>query len=206
MRKVLEECTVALSEDVSRFPWEERDAYADWLAQTYYYVCHSTRLLASAASRFDFGMRGDALHYRFAAHIAEEKHHEALAVHDLKAIGRTLEQFPERASTRLFYEPQYFKIEHRAPLGLFGYILPLEALGPLHGKLVIERVLRAHGEKCAAFLKVHTEDDVEHLEKAWQVLQGITPELQQLIETNMRQTVFAYRGMLDEIQRGTARG
>ena len=29
--------------------WSDPDIYGNWLAQTYYYVCHSTRLLAAAS-------------------------------------------------------------------------------------------------------------------------------------------------------------
>jgi len=33
-------------------PWENQSFYAEWLAQTYFYVRHSTRLLCLAAARF----------------------------------------------------------------------------------------------------------------------------------------------------------
>ena len=58
---------VDVSAATDRFPWEERAAYADWLAQTYYYVRHTTRLIASAAARFPIDERGNSLHHRFAA-------------------------------------------------------------------------------------------------------------------------------------------
>ena len=32
-------------------PWTDEGFYREWLAQTYYYVCHSTRLLALAMAQ-----------------------------------------------------------------------------------------------------------------------------------------------------------
>ncbi len=201
MKAALQECNAALGEAVDRFPWAERRAYADWLAQTYFYVRHSTRLLAAAAARFSHDARDTALHYRFATHMAEEKKHELLCVHDLSAIGETLDSLPERHSTRMFYEPQYYKIEHQAPIALFGYILPLEAIGPLHGMRVLDPIIRSHGEKAASFLKLHAAEDVEHLDKALLMLDGIGAAERRLVQENMRQTTYAYVAILHDIRR-----
>src|SRR5688572_20045967 len=145
MKLLVEQCTTQMKTMADAFPWSSRYAYGDWLAQTYYYVRHSTRLLAAAAARFPFDDRGSALHYRFAAHIIEEKRHEELALHDLKRLGLRLDQFEERHSTRMFYEPQYYKIEQQAPSVLFGYIVPLEAIAAAHGSRIGAAVTTAFG-------------------------------------------------------------
>src|SRR5690606_24416532 len=93
MKQLLERCTLQMKTAGEKFPWTSRKVYGDWLAQTYYYVRHSTRLLAAAAARFPLDERGSALHYRFAAHIGEEKRHEQLALHDLQQLGFTLAEF-----------------------------------------------------------------------------------------------------------------
>jgi hypothetical protein len=204
MRDLLEACSRRLGDAVDRFPWADVGAYADWLAQTYFYVRHSTRLLAAAAARFGHDDRGSALHARFAAHMGEEKRHELLCVHDLNALGEPLDRYPERAATRMFYEPQYYKIEHQTPIALFGYILPLEAVGPTHGKRLLEPVARAHGSRCVAFLKVHVAEDVEHLDKALGLLQGLGEPERALVEQNMEQTTYGYTGILDDIARRIA--
>jgi hypothetical protein len=200
MKALLDECGKQLGQAVDRFPWSDRRAYADWLAQTYFYVRHSTRLLAAAAARFSHEERDTALHTRFATHMAEEKKHELLCVHDLKVIGYALDTLPEHYSTRMFYEPQYFKIEHQAPIALFGYILPLEAIGPWHGKRILESLVQAHGEKSVSFLKLHAAEDVDHLDKALQMLDGLAGRERTLVEDNMRQTTYAYVGMLHDIR------
>jgi hypothetical protein len=201
MNALLAETVAELAAAVDRFPWERRTAYADWLAQTYYYVRHSTRLLAAAAARFAFDERGNALHHRFAAHMGEEKKHEQLCTHDLRELRASIEDYSERHSTRMFYEPQYYKIEHEAPIALFGYIMPLEAIGPAHGGRIIARVEAAHGDKCASFVKLHSKDDVEHLEKANALVEALPHHERRLVETNLRQTTFAYVAMLEDIRR-----
>ncbi len=205
MKVILDSCVDHLGDAIARFPWEDRPAYGDWLAQTYYYVRHSTRLLAAAAARFAFDPGGDALHHRFAAHMGEEKKHEQLAVHDIKRIGLALEDLPEHASTRMFYEPQYYKIEHESPLCLFGYILLLESIGPKSGKRTIERVTDAYGGKCASFLMLHTEEDVAHVHKAIEMVSSVPSRERRFIEQNIEQTAHAYRTMLLEIADGAAR-
>ncbi|WP_394841284.1 iron-containing redox enzyme family protein [Pendulispora brunnea] len=200
MKALLDSCVARLSADLRRFPWENADMYGDWLAQTYYYVRHSTRLLAAAAARFAHDGLGDRLHLRFSAHMNEEKRHELLAVRDLEGLGRSLASFSERAATRCLYEPQYYKVEHVEPMALFGYILALEAMSATAGPSVLTAVRAAHAQPCTHFLRVHAEDDVEHVEKAFAVLDRVGPTARQHVEENLTQTTFAYLAMLDAIK------
>jgi hypothetical protein len=191
---------------VESFPWTDVDAYAGWLTQTYFYVSHSTRLLAAAAARFDRDPRGDALHYRFVAHIREERRHEQLALTDLKRLGRPTDKLVEYPSTRLFYEPQYYKIDHVSPVVLFGYILPLEAIAPECGRAILPLLQSAHNERAVTFLQVHTDEDPDHIQKALAALEQATARERAFIRDNMEQTAAAYVHMLSEIrERASAR-
>ena len=201
MKTLLNQCVDQLNVAIDRFPWEDKRAYADWLAQTYYYVSHTTRLLAASAARFEYTERGNALHHRFATHMAEEKKHELLCIHDMKRVGAAIDDYPEHESTRAFYEPQYYKIEHQSPMALFGYMLPLEAIGPAAGTRMCDRIVAAHGEKSDSFVKVHAHEDLEHLDKALAMLETATPTERRIIEMNLRQTTYAYVAMLQDIRR-----
>jgi hypothetical protein len=201
MKSVFTQCMAEMEAAVEAFPWGERGAYGDWLAQSYYYVRHSTRLLAAAAARFPHTARGDLLHQRFGKHIGEEDRHELLALHDLKSLGFTIDEFPEHDATRMFYEPQYYKVEHQDPLALFGYILPLEGIAVSKGTWVLARTDVLYGRAAGTFLRVHAEDDVAHLEQAFAVLTDITPEQSSLVSGNLRQSAAAYCGMLASLQR-----
>lgn len=204
MKATLDACVSEMIAASQLVPWTERAAYAGWLAQTYYYVRHSTRLLAAAAARFPLDRQGDVLHVRFGAHIGEEKRHELLCLRDLQALGQSIDEHPEQVTTRLFYEPQYYKVEHQAPSVLLGYILPLEVIAPLSGAQVIDQLIRAFGNKCANFLKVHAAEDVEHVDRALALLDALPPLERDLIELNMKQTAHSYVAMLGAITRRAA--
>jgi hypothetical protein len=206
MKRLLSETVDSMGEAIGRFPWNDSVAYGDWLAQTYFYVRHSTRLLAAAAGRFGHDPRGNALHHRFGQHIGEEDRHELLALHDLKNLERgSVETYGELPSTRSFYEVQYSKIAMQNPLALFGYILPLEVTVAQHGRACYEKVRAAHGAKCASFFKVHVEDDPDHVEKAMAALEGLSEAEETMIRQSIEQTGFLYCSIIRQIlERSTA--
>jgi pyrroloquinoline quinone (PQQ) biosynthesis protein C len=199
MKLVLNQVTADLGRRIEQFPWSNTRAYATWLAQTYYYVAHSTRLLAAAAARMPFNSLGNSLHYRCAAHMAEEKKHELLALHDIKALGESIDDLPEIAATRLLYEPQYAKIAYRDPIALFGYILVLEAMSATHGAAHLSLVTASHGARAASFLKLHSAEDQGHVEKALASLEQLEPDRMRIVEDNIVQTGLAYSLLLDTI-------
>ena len=120
-----------MTEAISSYPWQDPEAYALYLSQTYYYVLHSTRLLALSAAHMK--VSDNTFHRRFLEHASEEKGHDLMALKDLEVLGFRLEDFPELPHTRMFWETQYYKIEHNDPLSLLGYVIALEALASEHG-------------------------------------------------------------------------
>lgn len=202
MKRTIESVSHEVAQALLRFPWEHKQAYAAWLAQTYFYVRHSTRLLAAAAARFSLDNRGNAFHVRFGAHIGEEKSHEKLALHDMKQLGASIDSSRELSSTRMFYETQYYKINYVDPFALYGYILMLEATGPMCGGEIVERITRAHGAKCATFLRLHAEEDVDHVQRALEMVSQLDPTTHEVVLQNLHQSAKAYCLMLSEIAAG----
>lgn len=193
-RKLME-----ITKDVmDRFDWENKTAYAHWLAQSHYFVCHSTRLLASAGARVAVG--NEMLHKRMVAHIGEEIGHEKIAVNDIREMGLSIQDHPEFAETKAFYQSQYFWIEHRAPIALMGYILFLEGLSITAGPGIYERISKAHGPKASVFLKVHATEDLDHVDEAFEALQNITPMEESYIVENMKQSAQVYFLILSKCQ------
>jgi hypothetical protein len=199
MREGLDHLLNNLKKEVVACPWENPRAYADFLAQTYYYVCHSTKLLALAAGRCRIDR--DRLHRRFAQHMGEETSHERLAFNDLRGLGMKLEDFPERSITRAFYESQYYKIEHLDPTAFFGYILLLEGVAVSLGPDLYRRVADAHGKNCASFLRVHVEEDVDHLPKAFAQVEDLPASQKYDIQINMAQSADLYGQMIAQAAR-----
>jgi pyrroloquinoline quinone (PQQ) biosynthesis protein C len=199
VKHILETVSHDVAEALECFPWESKQAYAGWLAQTYFYVRHSTRLLAAAAARFGMDNRSNAFHVRFGAHIGEERSHEKLTLHDLAQLGVAADTLCELNSTRMFYETQYYKIEHIGPYAIYGYILMLEATGPVCGDAIVERVTRAFGPRCATFLKLHAAEDVDHVQRALELVEQLDKSTHEVVLQNLHQSGQAYRLMLGEI-------
>jgi pyrroloquinoline quinone (PQQ) biosynthesis protein C len=187
--------TNQLAAEMKKYPWRDKEFYAAWLTQTYYYVCHSTRLLAASASRF--GVDQDELHQRFWAHMGEEKRHEALALKDLKTMGIAPENYGELPATSAFYQSQYFMIEHRNPSALLGYILMLEALAVQIGPPLYAEVSKHFGPKASVFVKVHAEEDPDHVDKAFKAIESMDEKTLKVIDTSFQQSLFLYRQILE---------
>src|SRR5687768_17384452 len=86
---------------IDQFLIDDIQIYAQYLAQTYYYVSHSTRLLALSASRFS--VSHEDLHRRFIAHMVEEKGHHLIAAADLKKLGYDIKLISELPTTKVLY-------------------------------------------------------------------------------------------------------
>lgn len=176
------------------FPFDEPRAYAQFLAQTRHYVVHTTRLLGATAARI--GEDREALHVRFMQHAAEERSHHRLAEHDLRKLGRSIEEFPELPVTQALYQSQYYRVEHTSPTAIFGYIFALEGLAVAHGAWIYEAVCKAHGKEAAAFVKLHANEDEGHLEKAFDVVNQLSEAEHAMIRDNYLFTCALYRMLL----------
>ncbi len=185
---------------VDAFPWEDRLSYGRFLVQTYAYTAHSTRLAARAASML--GPELEPLHVRFADHCVEEKGHHLLCERDLKALGYDLSLCDEFSPTSALYQAQYYKIE-QDPMSLLGNILPFEGIAVERGKQVYARIVQAFGAKAGSFIRVHAEDDIGHLHKAFEMVRQLTAKQVGLIEKNFKMSVFLYVEML-RLSRGKA--
>lgn len=183
-----------MSDAIRNYPWDSKFAYAQYLAQTYYYICHSTRLLAASASRFS--QNDQSMHKRFLKHTDEENSHELLALRDLQKLGYKIQDFPELAQTKTLYEIQYFKIEHCDPAALMGYILALETLAGDDFKWLKEKTTGLYGKECSKFIQVHADEDPDHIEKAVNVIESLNPDRHVQIDMNIEQTAICFVDML----------
>ncbi len=177
-------------------PWGDPNFYGAWLAQTTYYVRHSTRLLALAGARTPQSKQD--YHVRFIEHAEEEKGHENLTLLDLKHLGFSINDFPEFPTTQSFYQTQYYWIEHENPMAFFGYILQLECLAANYCPEAQKIVESHYGPKGAHFIRVHGKDDIEHVEQAIAKVGKLSMEDQQVIIHNMLQSFSNYENMIAE--------
>ncbi len=194
MKKILEKQLNHTTELINSLPWDNKQFYADYLAQTYYFVCHSTRLLARSISHFP--VNKDYLYKHFLAHLKEENYHERLASSDIKNLGYSLDNLPENNLTKAFWEVQYYKNDQSKGIALMGYILYLEGIAVHCFQNAYKTVNQCHGPKASHFIRVHVEEDPEHLNGAIKMIESFSPEEQKLIWENFHQTADMYHAIL----------
>jgi len=184
-----------LIQEMADANWESEGFYSQWLAQTYYFVINSTRLITLAGSLTD----NNRLHHRFIDHAREERNHEFLLLNDLKHLGGyKISAIPESPVTAGFHQSQFYWIMIKNPIAFFGYVLCLEGLAVEYGARAFERVRARFGDKAANFLKVHSEEDMEHLQSAFDAIKDISDSEASLVIQNLEQAVGLYSRMLSE--------
>lgn len=195
MRTLFNNEIAGLKQYMLSLPWEDSDFYQVFLSQTYYFVQHSTRLLALASACTP--MNENSLHRRFAAHISEEKGHDQLALNDLKKLSGGTGLSRELVETKNLYEIQYYKIQKLHSAALFGYILALEGIASLICPHFVDRVYQAHGVEAARFLKLHIEEDPDHVDKAFAELKDLQPMVFEFTAQNLVQSFRNYKSVLE---------
>jgi hypothetical protein len=191
-----------VSRTVREFPWEDAQAYAGWLAQTYYFVRQTTTLLAVKAGIY--GPDAFERHQEVLQHLREENGHPQMLLRDLKALGCAIDQFPELIETSLFYQSQYYWLERRGPLAFVGYSMMLEELAVREGKGVGEKILTTHGKTAASFLLLHTKADVDHCELQRRELESASRAELEWVVRNLEQSAFLYAAILDRVSAACA--
>jgi hypothetical protein len=179
------------------YPWEDSYAHALWLAQTWYMVSHSTRLVAMAGAYVVPG--NESLHARFVDHSKEERGHQAICLTDMKALGYKLSDFQPTFQAQAMYQVQYYWIQFRGAASFFGYTLALECLAEKFGPEVAARVAKAHGPKASVFWKLHSEDDQEHTQSAFKHIEKLSPQDAQAAKENLLLSCQTYRSMLVDL-------
>lgn len=188
----LEEAIKSVVGAVGGLNFSNQAVYATWLAQAYYFVKHSTPMLALSAG---YSAENREYHARCLIHLSEEKGHDKMLLNDLKIMGFDIVSFPELPSTQALYQTQYFWIQHRSPTSFLGYIVLLEGLAIHAGKSVLNQV----GKMPATFLKLHAEEDVDHLQKAYKIIEALPKSEQDLILQNAELAAHLYVSMVHQI-------
>jgi hypothetical protein len=174
--------------------FRNKENYAQWLAQTYFFVRHSTALLGFAMPH----LKNDDLRHHFEQHLAEEKRHDLILLKDLERLGYKIEDFKEHCLTKAFYQGQYFRISFNSGTSLLGYILLLEGLAVSWGQAVFEDIKDVH-KGSSLFLKVHAEEDPHHLDGAIKTILSLSKAEQDMIHENLLCSDELYESMIQKI-------
>lgn len=177
--------------------WNERWLYANWLAQTFYYTRHATRIISWAAAKTPH--TNEWLHLKLIQLIHEEKNHEELANHDLKNLGFSMNQFAELPSTTAYYSTLFYLIDHINPVSLFGYFSILEGLAVGAGVKLYAQIEKNFGKSTATFLKVHCMADVEHFDEDLAILEKLNEIELVAIEKSVDLSINLYKNLIIEV-------
>ncbi|MCO5142223.1 MAG: iron-containing redox enzyme family protein [Oligoflexia bacterium] len=168
VKKVFKQTHERMNKVAQEFPWENKEAYLSWLAQTMEYVTYGTRILALTAGTFPLDQT--PLTARFIQHATEEKGHEKLLINDAKALGMNIEKIAILPEAEAFHKSVYYWIYQHRPAVIMGWILFLEGFAIISGPGIHKRVEAAYGKKPTSFARVHTNEDPDHVDKAMDIL------------------------------------
>jgi hypothetical protein len=154
----------AIYQAFGNFPWSSRASYAGWLAQTYFYTRHASRVSAHAATRTP--VTRPELHDHFVRTINEEKDHPPMVLTDLRELGFTIDDFQEHPLTSAIYQTLHYQIDTVGPLALIGYFFVIEGAAAKFGREVLDEVRKSYGGRGISFLEEHVIADAVHFPAA----------------------------------------
>jgi pyrroloquinoline quinone (PQQ) biosynthesis protein C len=177
--------------------------YRRYLTNVFHYACHSAEVIALAGARCARS-HPDASRYLL-HHAEEEMGHEAWALDDLSALGideaavRASRPVPACAAMIAF---EYYVAGRANPIGLFGWLYVLEAMGDDLGKRVSAGLQRSAGSKRGTrFIEGHGVADHEHTADLTQVISRHITAQEDVAEVNHVADVSAdlYVRMFEQI-------
>ncbi|MCB0391407.1 MAG: iron-containing redox enzyme family protein [Bdellovibrionales bacterium] len=175
------------------FNWANKESYGNYLAQTYYYVSHSSRIMSIVAGHMP--AEHEETHKAILHHALEERGHQFAAKKDLERLGYKLSNFPELSETRMFWEPQYYKAQF-SPLDFYGYALMLEGTAVLLGPKILEIIENIHGTRVSGFIRLHCEEDPAHFDGLFKLFDKFNEQELSGIQINCEQSFKAFQNIL----------
>jgi pyrroloquinoline quinone (PQQ) biosynthesis protein C len=161
--------------------------YGRYLTNVFHYACHSAEVIAIAGARCT---RSHPEASRYLMHHAEEEMgHELWALDDLAALGidqatvRAARPVPACAAMIAF---EYYTAGRVNPVGLFGWLYVLEAMGDDLGKRVAAGLQGALGgsKRGIKFVAGHGVADHEHTADLTQVISQHITAPQDIADVN----------------------
>lgn len=198
VRETSHQCISRMEAALKEMPWQTPEFYAEFLAQTYFYVRNATRVLAKAAYRCNHEEEG--LHKKMLQGITEEKNHEIMAINDLREVGYRMEEMQELPSTTAYYQTLLAAIDYDGPYALLGYFVALEGLGAIGAGHVFDSTFAKWGKKGTQFLRVHTRVDQHHFTDGLEFIESLPMEKQLMIEKYVKSSTELYIGLLNGVK------
>lgn len=193
--RVLDKEVPKLAKTFLEFPWENEECYSHYLAQSFFYVTHSVKLLKYAAEKTqNQDLKSCLLH-----HIEEEVGHELLAKNDLQRLGYNLNDFSEDPLTERIYQRIYEGIDRHGPAPIVGYAMALEGISALSCPGIARKLEARYGKQKSTFISLHAMVDQEHAKEGIEILKHFSDDELKVIEHYMRDSISIYTEFLNHL-------
>ncbi len=200
LRQTIENKVSIAADKIRILPWENRSFYTQWLAQQYFLVRHTPKLLCAFALQLPIHQSDELNEILY--HLKEETGHDRWLIKDLQKFDKSPEHFQPSPMANALIMSQYYYIQHTDPMALCGYSQFLEYTSAVVAGELADRVEREFGPGTAVFLRGHSHVDVEHAEDGWKLLSRATDKQKTLIFENLEMTDSLYSQLLSEISSG----
>jgi hypothetical protein len=178
-------------------PWENKDFYAEFLAQTFHFVKFSTRIIAYAIARLPED--NQQVYKRLLETLKEESFHDIMCVNDMKHLGFDINNYEMKSETKALFGPQFFNIDHHGVAAYFGYALGLEMLAAFCGEPIYYKLEKHYEPKALSFLKLHVFEDKQHIVDALKAVELLPAEDRDVCWTIYNETLELYNNFVSTI-------
>lgn len=183
-------------------------SYIRYLINVNKYAEHSPKVIAMAAARCMSSHRELASY--LLRHAEEEKGHDLWALEDLIDLGidpsYVQDQYPVKACSSMIGF-MYYTACHQNPVGLFGWMYILEAIGNDLGALVADKLDGSLGlnGKSLRFVAGHAMSDQDHTKDLTNVIERYVTKPKDMADINHTARVISdlYIRMFEEISKPT---
>lgn len=121
-------------------------------------------------------------------HEKEEEDHDKWLERDLADNGVNPEGYPIMRKAVEMAGTQYYMINHVHPVAILGYMAVLEGF-PV-GLDVIEKLEEEHGKSLLRTLRYHAENDLDHREDVFKMIDSAPDDLHDIIMQSAIQTAI----------------
>lgn len=192
--EIIEKEILILQKTYGSLPWEDKEFYKQYIAQTFFYVRNATRVLSKAA--YKCSHQENDLHCKLIQSIIDEKDHEMIALSDLGELGGDIKKYKETPETAAYHLTLLAQIDLEGPYALLGYFIVVEGLAGIGANKVLNKIISLYGEEAAQFLIVHIKEDEHHYNNSIQYINSLPSDIQKIIVKNAQLSAALFRNLL----------
>jgi hypothetical protein len=195
VKKTFDDNVGALNSLIMNQRWQDKDFYAYWSSQHYFYISHSHPLLKHAIANCNNLELKKCLEH----HAKEEKGHEKWCLADLKALGRDIKGYVEAPQTKALYEEIYEGVNEFGAAAIIGYAIALEGMSAMVCPPLAEILTPLYGAKAVTFISNHAKIDQEHAKDGYDILKFLDEKEQAVVAKFIISSIEAYKAYVNNL-------